>query len=227
MSVRTAVRIPGPIPLLVSAVLTVVLARGCSNGATSCSADKDCPSKSLSVCIAGTCTECRTDSECKDSPHGGQCDRMANVCIPFCTANHDCKNPAYPLCGLPDTGDCVACVKDSDCKTANTYCGGFECLPQCKSDSDCMNNPDDKYCDTNHTCTASCAMNCADRIANGQDFCLSAGAPSMQAYSMLVACVASMCAFECPNGGALDTDAACVMCRQTSCGLEQETCSKN
>jgi hypothetical protein len=232
MSVRTATRVLGPIPLLASAVLTVVLTRGCSNGPTNktpaCSTDTDCAAMGLRGCLNGTCVECINDTYCPDT--APMCDQATNKCAAHCKTNSDCKNPAYPLCdtrvGDFEFQDCVTCLADTDCKSG-FYCDCGQCLKGCKSDSDCSGHD---TCDVSGRCAASCAKTCADAMANGGRVCAMAGANSQQSYSMLVACVTANCAAVCPAfvmAEGLDTDQGCTSCVSAHCSTQQASCAGN
>ncbi len=114
-----------------------------------CTIDADCPSAGLPFCVDGLCVACKTGEQCK----GG---------VPICSAAHLCVSCAVIDAGCPaatsaceaDSGRCVECLADGDCKgsPAKSFCVAGACV----------------------ACTAVAADACAKRDPS-QPACLSAG----------------------------------------------------
>ncbi len=113
--------------LLTAATLALV---ACGPTYPKCDTDANCADKG-EVCVAGTCQQCRDDSNCAEGQqcNGGRCEAK-----PECTKNADCADNL--VC---KSGECKQeCAADGDCGTG-LKCSNNRCVDElaCASDADC------------------------------------------------------------------------------------------
>lgn len=137
-----------------------------SLGCLDCVANTDCKDASKPVCVSGTCAQCSTQFECKQTE---VCSQYDHTCGKACGADTDCKNgdaaycdpslhfcaqctvssPCSSLGGVPLScfnGRCVKCFSDAQCAGQTPLCdpGAGECVQclapsQCAADETCTN----------------------------------------------------------------------------------------
>jgi hypothetical protein len=159
-----------------------------------CAVDDDCPTSDLSFCIDGACVACKTSEQCT----GG---------TPICSAVHACVSCAAVAAGCPattpaceaDSGRCVECLADLDCKgtPSTSFCVGGACVGcgsaasdacakrdptktaclatgdcgECARDADCMSIAE-PICDTaTHACRPCASDN--ECTGTGPGVCMS------------------------------------------------------
>jgi Cys-rich repeat protein len=165
----------------------------CRELGQSCTSNADCPFRSAPICdpALGACVECVSGSGADAGPQNNQCPAgeycSNDACIApaqgTCTTDVQCTIPLLPHCdtGIPG-GQCVACLKTSDCPAGDT-CTDFVCVEPtppggCNSDADCQNNTSGFYCASNGKCVACLVnSNCpSGAVCNANDTC-SSGTP--------------------------------------------------
>lgn len=106
------------------------------NACVACAADSDCPS-AHPRCVAkpgsgGTCADCKSNDDCAD----GVCAIDSGTCVPGCTKDADCGDPAK-VCSGHHRCEAVACSATTTCPTY-TACRNGTCQRiGCASDADC------------------------------------------------------------------------------------------
>lgn len=112
-------------------ISALAFAAGCSKPTyPKCDKDDHCAEKN-EVCVAGTCQQCRTESDCGDGQtcNAGRCEQKAE-----CSTDDGC--PGNQVCR---SGRCkTECTGTSDCGTGQK-CMDNRCVDQsaCRSDTDC------------------------------------------------------------------------------------------
>ena len=120
-------------PYFLSLVLVAAWALvACGPKYPKCDSDSTCAEKG-EVCVAGTCQQCRDDSNCSDGQqcNGGRCEAK-----PECSKNADCADNL--VC---KSGECKQeCAENGDCGDG-LKCSNNRCVDElaCAGDGDCTN----------------------------------------------------------------------------------------
>jgi len=152
----------------------------CADGlCQQCGTDSDCPTSSP-ICFVlarypnrRVCGQCREDAQCpRDRPtclrgvdtaglckacfFTGDCAQgecVKNECIPTCSSNADCPDPARP-CSSRNRCEAKRCTTDVDCPLHTSCASGICFRIPCASSSDCTNGAcvDNRCYETNGTC---------------------------------------------------------------------------
>ena len=131
---------------------------GCQNaGATACISPK--AACATTGTLAGQCVECVDNTLCTSTAAKHFC--VSNACA-GCdrVATNPCSG-ATPVCAPSATptvgGQCVGCLLNSDCASANPICATNKCRT-CKKDSECVGISNAGVCDLNGACPGDNAV---------------------------------------------------------------------
>jgi hypothetical protein len=147
---------------------------------------------------------CTSDSYCNlSSPH---CDTASGQCV-ACVTDSQCTQPGLQRCAsMLEPPRCVQCGVDADCGGPGKACqpATHQCVPACTSDQMCPENA--SHCDEHGLCVA---------CINDDDCYTGRGGPMESCDQTIGACVQSQCTtdLECPPMSVCDTNTnRCVGC---------------
>jgi hypothetical protein len=147
---------------------------------------------------------CTSDSDCKlSSPH---CDANSGQCV-ACVTDSQCTQLGLQRCDSTlDPPRCVQCGNDADCGPGKAcQPATHQCVPACTSDQMCPENA--SHCDEHGLCVA---------CVNDDDCYTGRGGPMESCDQTIGECVQFQCTtdLECPPMSVCDTNAnRCVGCR--------------
>jgi hypothetical protein len=121
-------------------------------------------------CLSGTCTECRSTSDCERKQTEcttATCDPVSHMCqVTNVASGTPCEGTKVCLDGV-----CVQCLADTNCPSTTPYCVDTTCV-ECLAATDCPHTDCQvAVCTAQHTCSVTNAPNGTTCATNGNIVC--------------------------------------------------------